>query len=414
MAAGEVLMRGNYTMPMQEYIDSFPVGFPTNAGVNVNATSAEKFSAVFACVRTYEWVMASLPLRITSKKNEEITEVKNGELHDLLYYPNKYLNAFSFMSLMNARLQLYGNAVAVIIFNTRGIPVEFIPVSWTCVNMKLSNGQPVYMIDDPEVGIKGTYLFWEVIHFKINLRNPWVGRSPITVAREAIGLGMAAENFGSDFFKKGGNLKGVLETEQSIPDNAFKDWLKRWTKNYEGSKGDHKTPLLEYGMKYKMLGVPPNDAQFIETRVHQVQDIARYFGPPPSIIGENSRNTFLNGEQQDIQFGKYCISPLCKMEESELESKLMDRKSQEKFDIRFDLDYLLRGDMLTRARSEQILVSSGIFTRNEARKLENKTPLAGLDEPLNPAFLTGKTEATGNGQPATGEEDPDKNYKPTK
>lgn len=389
--AAHVLARGTYSMPVKEYNVQFPIGGTTKSGVQINATSAQKFSAVFACVRTYEWVMASLPMRITTNKGGKITELKAGDIYNLLHYPNKYLNAFTFMGLMNARLQLYGNAVAVIVRNRRGIPVELIPVDWYAVSIRLIDGQPVYFINDIEANINGTFLYWQVIHFKINSRNGWTGLSPIGVARESVGLGLAAEGFGSDFFSKGGNLKGALETEGHIPDKEFKDWKNRWDKYYGGPVGDHTTPILEWGMKYKALGIPPNDAQFLETRVHQVQEVARFFGTPPSIIGENSRNTFTNGEQQDIQFGKYSISPLCKGQESELEMKLMDRTNQEKTDIKFNLTELLRGDMLSRARYEQTLVSSGIITRNEAREIEGRAPLDGLDEPLNPAFLTGNT-----------------------
>jgi HK97 family phage portal protein len=378
-------------MPVSEHKAEFPFGGITNAGVSVNATSAQKFSAVFACVRTYEQVMASLPIRITGKIDGKISDIKEGELYNLLQYPNKYLNRFSFMGLMNARVQLHGNAVAVIIFDKKGNPVELIPVEWSSVNIRLIKNQPVYVINDPETGIVGPYLYWQVIHFKINTRNGWIGMSPISAAREAIGLGLAAESFGSDFFQKGGNVKGVLETEGHIPDKEFDAWKKRYDKYYTGAAGDHTTPVLEYGMKYKQLGIAQNDAQFLETRVHQIQDVARFFGLPPSVIGENSRNTFTNGEQQDIQFVKYGLSPLCKSEETELEFKLLTRDNQEKFDIKFNLNGLLRGDMITRARFGQIMVQSGTYTRNEVREIEDMAPLDGLDKPLEPAFLTGKT-----------------------
>lgn len=391
-SAFHIMRRGTYIMPVSEHKDLFPQFGVSASGVSVSASSAQKFSAVFGCVRTYEWVMASLPLRITAKQKGKLIQVDEGNIYDLLSYPNKYLNAFSFIGLMNARLQLYGNALAVIIFNDKGIPVELIPIDWGSVRLVLVKGEPIYLIDDRETGIKGTYLSWQVIHFKINSRNGWQGLSPISVARESIGLGMAADSFGSDFFNKGGNLKGVLETEGHMRDEEFKTWKKRWDAYYTGSRGDHTTPILEFGMKYKPLGIPPNDAQFIETRVHQVQEIARFFGVPPSLIGENSRNTFTNGEQQDIQFVKYSLSPLCKSEEAELEFKLTDRLNKDKLDIKYNLDWLLRGDMLSRARYEQTLVSSGILTRNEAREIEGKPPLPGLDEPLNPAFLTGKSK----------------------
>jgi HK97 family phage portal protein len=184
----------------------------------------------------------------------------------------------------------------------------------------------------------------------------------------------------------------VLETEGHIPDKEFDLWKKRWDKYYSGSAGDHTTPVLEWGMKYKGLGINQNDAQFLETRVHQVQDVARFFGLPPSVIGENSRNTFTNGEQQDIQYVKYALSPLCKSQETELEFKLLNRFDQEKMDIKYNLNALLRGDMITRARFGQIMVQSGTYTRNEVRDIEDMPPLEGLDKPLEPAFLTGKTK----------------------
>lgn len=386
-------------MPANEYralYGAIAANGESNSGITVNATTAQKFSAVFACVRTYEMVMASLPIRVTGREDGKIVDKSDGPIYELLHYPNRYLNRFTFIGLMNAILQLKGNAVAVITFDKKGIPVELTPVDWDCVRMVLQEKEPVYVIDDPEAGVKGTYLGWEVIHFRINSRNGWTGLSPISAARESIGLGLAADRFGADFFRKGGNLKGVLETDGHLGDEEFRKFKEHWDAYYTGQAGDHTAPVLEYGMKYKPLGIPPGDAQFIETRVHQVQDIARFFGIPPSVIGENSKNAFTSAEQQDIQFVKYSLFPLCKSQEVELEHKLMNRFDQEKIDIKFNLDGLLRGDMITRARYEQTLVASGIITRNEAREIEGKEPLPGLDEPLNPAFLTGKQEMLNN------------------
>jgi HK97 family phage portal protein len=394
-AAANILSRGTFTMPVSEYKQSFTPTAISEAGITVNTSTSQTYSAVFACVRIYEWIMGSLPIRVTQMQDGKLIDLTDGPVYSLLNFPNKYLNRYSFFSLMNARLQLYGNAVAVIMFENN-IPTSLIPVDWSSVNIRLINGEPVYVINDIETGIKGPFLSWQVIHFKINSRNGWIGMSPLSAARESIGLGMAADKFGSSFFRKGGNLKGTLETDNHIGDKEFDAWKKRWEKYYGGSIGDHETPVLEYGMKYKPIGIPPNDAQFLETKIFQIQDVARFFGLPPSVIGENSRNTFSNGEQQDIQYVKYALSPICKMEEDELEFKLMSRDAQNKENISFNLDTLLRGDMLSRARYEQTLVSAGILTRNEAREIENKPALPGLDKPLDPAFLTGKQNNQNN------------------
>lgn len=300
------------------------------------------------------------------------------------------MNSFSFIELMNARLQLHGNSYAVIKFDLKGEPYNLIPVDSGCVTVKVFNGEPFYIINDPEMGIKGTLMYWEVLHFKMLSRNGMTGMSPIAAAREGIGLGLAAEKFGADFFQKGGNLKGVLETDNHLDDKIFKAWKAHWEKFYGGSVGDHTTPILEYGLKYKQLGIPPNDAQFIETRVFQLQDIARFFNMPPSLIGDLSRATFSNGEQQDLQFAKYSLRPLLKHQEVEFEQKLVNLKDEGTISIKYNMDGLLRADMKTRAAYEQTLVTSGILTRNEAREIENREPLEGLDTPLDPAFLTGK------------------------
>lgn len=388
--AASVLLRGSFVLPVSECRSESGIGGTSVAGVTVNATSAQKFSAVFACIRTYEQIMGALPIRVTGIVNGKLTDLSDGNTYNLLHTPNKYMNRYSFMALMNAWVQVHGNAVAVIIHDSKGIPVELIPVEWSSVRVKLIERQPVYTIDDKNSGIKGTFLHWQVIHFKINSRNGHVGVSPIGFAKQSIGLGLAAETFGAEFFEKGGNLKGVIETEGHMKDAEFLEWKKRFKTHYQGAGSNQETPILEYGMKYKALGVPPQEAQFLETRIHQIQDVARFYGLPPSVIGENSRNTFTNGEQQDIQFVKYSLTPLCKSEELELEFKLMPRNTSVQENIKFNVDWLLRGDMNARSRYEQTLVQAGVLTRNEAREIENRAPLPGLDEPLDPAFLTGK------------------------
>jgi HK97 family phage portal protein len=388
--AAEALFRGTFVMPVGDYKAEHSVMAAAVAGVTVNATSAQKFSAVFACIRTYEQIMGSLPIRVTGIKNGALTDLTDGNTYNLLHTPNKYMNRYSFMALMNAGVQIHGNAVAVIFHNSAGNPVELVPVEWSSVKVVLVDRQPIYIIDDRNTGIKDTFMHWQVIHFRINSRNGHSGISPISFARQSIGLGMAAEKYGAQFFEKGGNLKGVLETDSHMSDPEYVSFKQRWNEVYTGPDSNHDTPVLEYGLKYKPLGFSPHDSQFIETRINQVQDVARCFGLPPSVIGENSRNTFTNGEQQDIQFVKYSLSPLCKSEELELEFKLMPRNSKVQENIKFNLDWLLRGDMNARSRYEQTLVQAGILTRNEAREIENRGPLPGLDEPLDPAFLTGK------------------------
>jgi HK97 family phage portal protein len=232
-------------------------------------------------------------------------------------------------------------------------------------------------------------------------RNGIVGISPLDKAREAIGLGLAAENYGARFFGKGGNYKAVMETDKQLDDPEWKKFNKRIN-----SYTDHDIPLLEYGIKYKDIGISPEQAQFVSSRTFQLQDIARFFNVPPHIIGDLSRATFSNIEHQDIQFVKYSLRSLLKRQEVELETKLAPMDGTEKPDIKYILDGMLRGDTKTRAAYYQALVPLGIITRNEAREEENRSPLPGLDEPLNPANITGKSAEP---KPPA---DPDEDIKP--
>jgi len=373
-----------YTMPIADY--KFMDTIKSEAGISVTPDSALKLSAVYACVRILSEIPASLPISVTSRdKSGKIIDLSDGPIYQLLHAPNGYMNNFTFTELMNANMQLSGNAVALIIRNGNGYPIKLIPVSWNSTEVKLYKGDVYYIIDDRLVEIKGTFHSTDIIHYKMLSRNGIVGIAPLDKAREAIGLGLAAEHYGAKFFGKGGNYKAVMETDKQMDEPEWKKFYKRLQ-----SYTDHDIPLLEYGVKYKDIGISPEQAQFVSSRTFQLQDIARFFNVPPHIIGDLSRATFSNIEHQDIQFVKYSLRSILKRQEVELETKLAPLDGTDKPDIKHVLDGLLRGDTKTRADYYQKLVPLGVLTRNEARAEENRSPLPGLDEPLNPANITGK------------------------
>ena len=365
-------------------------------GFTVNAASAEKFSAVFACVRTYERIMSSLPIEVKAQGKAGKPDVDVTPISRILSKPNSYQDWASFISYMTASLELKGNALALI-RSKNAMPSALMPIPWDCCNVLVNEaGEPVYDITDPDLKIYDRFDAPDVIHFKINNRTRYYGLSPIEVAANSIGLGLSAEHFGSSFFSQGGNIKGVLETEKNLSEENLKAIRKEWNDFYTGEANAHKTPLLEGGLKYRPIGISPNEAQFIETRVFEVQEVARFFGVPPSLIGENSRNTFSNGEQQNLQFLTYSIAPLCTIMEKEMEAKLLKDADRDKVDIKFNLNSLMRGDMAARASFAQTMCSTGIYTRNEIRAMEGLQPLQGLDDPLDPAYLTGKNQQQDN------------------
>ncbi|RPJ55595.1 MAG: phage portal protein, partial [Dehalococcoidia bacterium] len=223
------------------------------------------------------------------------------------------------------------------------------------------------------------------------------GRGPIQVAKDNIGLGLAAEKFGAKFFKKGGNLKSVIETPGHLGDKEFREWKARWEEFYTGEMGDHVTPVLEYGMSYKALGIPPEAAQFLQTREFSITDVSRWFNLPPHMLHDLTRSTFSNIEHQDIQMVKYSLRPIVKRQENELESKLLLPKERGKLVIRYNMDALLRGDLASVTAHIKEMVLTGVYNPDEGRALLNKNPRPGGSEYYTPANIVGKNNNQSNG-----------------
>lgn len=359
------------------------------SGISVTQESALKLSATWACIRLLSELPASLPIDVFEEKGEHRSPVDHWS-KELLMNPSPLMNRFSFHETMNGWLQGWGNGYALIDMGKYNPGISLIPLHPKGVEPVISQGKIFYKVKDELTGISGTFFRDEIIHYKMFSTDGIQGKSPIMVAKENIALGLAAEKFGSRFFRRGGNLKAVIESENHMSDEDFKEWKRRWENYYQGDTGDHQTPILEYGLKYKPLGIDPEAAQFIATRQFQLTEVCRIFNVPPHLIGDLSRATFSNIEHQDLQFVKYTLRPILRRQEMELEEKLLDPKERGRIRIRFNLDGLLRGDLTTLTTHIVQLVNNGTITRNEGRALLNRNPLSGLDVPLDPANITGK------------------------
>ena len=221
------------------------------------------------------------------------------------------------------------------------------------------------------------------LHFKDISYDGIIGQSRVSLASDAINLGISAEQFGKEFFDKGGHSKGVIEMDGIMGADAFTVFKKRWDEN-----ANHGTPLLDGGKKYKQLTIPMEDAQFIATREFQLQDIARIFGVPVTLLGSDKSN-YNTAEALNQNFMKYSLRPMVKRYEHELESKLLgDELGQ--VNLRFNMDGILRGDTAARASYYSIMKTNKIMTTNEIRALENMNPIAGGDILENPATTSDK------------------------
>lgn len=196
-----------------------------------------------------------------------------------------------------------------------------------------------------------------------------VGYSPIAMAKNAIGMAIACEEYGASFFANGASPGGVLEHPGVLKDpTKVRD---SWNAVYQGSANAHRVAVLEEGMKFQQIGIPPEQAQFLETRKFQINEIARIFRVPPSMIGDLDRATFSNVEQLSLDFVKYTLDPWIIRWEQALCRALLSKTEKSTFFIKFNLDGLLRGDYQSRMNGYAVGRQNGWMSTNDIRQLEN-------------------------------------------
>ena len=364
--------------PKQWLLDAW--GAKTSSGATVTKETSMKFAAVLAAVSLRSSLLASFPKQVYTIQDNSKNIVREDPLFRLLAYrPNPYMNAFTFWELNNTHLDLWGNAYNIISRKRTGEVSALSPVHPQHVKIIVESNKIVYRISGTETSADGDYKMMDILHFKDISTDGINGKSRITLASEAIGLGLAAETFGAEFFGKGGHSDAVLETDSILGDEARKNFAEGWKKNI-----NHGTPLLENGIKYKSITIPPENAQFLATREFQIQDIARVFNVPPPLLFDLSRATFSNIEQQDIQFVKYGLRPMVERYENEIEWKLIPDNQIGKKEVRFNLDAMLRGDMTARSNYYTSAIASRWLNPNEVRGYENLNPYPGGEVYENP------------------------------
>lgn len=351
---------------------------PTAAGKTVNERSAMQLTAVYACVRILAEGIAGLPLHLYKcGKNGSREKAVDHPLYFLLHdEPNPEMTSFVFRETLMTHLLLYGNCYCQIIRDGRGQVAALYPLM---PNQMLvdrdEKGQLYYTYlrsgEEADTMKKGTvYLLPEdVLHIPALGFDSLVGYSPIAMAKNSIGMGLACEEYGAKFFANGAAPSGVLEHPGTIKD--ITRLRESWNAIYGGSKNAGKVAILEEGMHYSSISISPNEAQFLETRKFQVDEIARIFHVPPHMIGDLERSTFSNIEQQSLEFVKYTLNPwVCRWEQA-LTRSLLSPKEKREYSIKFNVDGLLRGDYQSRMNGYAVGRQNGWMSANDIRELEN-------------------------------------------
>lgn len=371
---------------------------PALRGLAVNNDSAMKITAFYAGIRLISENVAALP-----KSIRRFTDSGPVSSDDLPAYrlisirPNPYTNAYDFWNAITTWLEGWGNAFAIIKWSNLGVPLALYQVHPSCVTITVVNGRKWYKVvmDDPDLAfLNGTYSDDEMLHFMLVTLNGIMGVNPVVYNALSLGKNLATEQFGAEFYEKGGNIKAVMEVDGSMGDDAYNQFMR----HFKQSSANFETPLLEYGIKYKQLSVNPVAAQLIQSETFSLQDVCRILNIPPHMIGELSHATFSNIEHQTIQFVQYTLRPIVKRFEMEMESKLFASKDIGKYDVKFVLDGLLRGDTAARSTYYHNAILDGYMSRNEVRELEGLQHKEGLDEMLYPlnTGIVGKEEQSNN------------------
>lgn len=351
---------------------------PTAAGKNVNERSAMQLTAVYACVRILAEGVAGLPLHLYKcGKNGSREKAVDHSLYFLLHdEPNPEMTSFVFRETLMTHLLLYGNCYCQIIRDGRGQVTALYPLMPNQMSVdRDEKGQLYYTYlrsgEEADTMKKGTvYLLPEdVLHIPALGFDGLVGYSPIAMAKNSIGMGLACEEYGAKFFANGAAPSGVLEHPGTIKD--ITRLRESWNAIYGGSKNAGKVAILEEGMHYSPISISPNEAQFLETRKFQVDEIARIFHVPPHMIGDLERSTFSNIEQQSLEFVKYTLNPwVCRWEQA-LTKSLLSPKEKREYCIKFNVDGLLRGDYQSRMNGYAVGRQNGWMSANDIRELEN-------------------------------------------
>lgn len=347
----------------------------STAGKAVNERSAMQMTAVYSCVRILSEAIAGLPLHLYMY-TEDGNKVKAVEhpLYRLLHdEPNPEMSSFVFRETLMTHLLLWGNAYAQIIRNGKGEVIGLYPLMPNKMTVDRDTSGKLYYSyqrsNEEAIQSKVILKPSDVLHIPGLGFDGLVGYSPIAMAKNAIGMAIACEEYGAKFFSNGAAPGGVLEHPGTIKDpQRIRD---SWQSTFGGSGNANKIAVLEEGMKFTPIGIAPEQAQFLETRKFQIDEIARIFRVPPHMVGDLDKSSFSNIEQQSLEFVKYTLDPWVVRWEQSIARSLLTPEEKKTYFAKFNLDGLLRGDYQSRMQGYAIGRQNGWMSANDIRELEN-------------------------------------------
>ncbi len=355
----------------------------TTSGKPVNERTAMQTTAVYACVRILAEAVASLPLHVYEYQDDGGKKlVHDHPLYYLLHdEPNPEMTSFVFRETLMSHLLIWGNAYAQIIRDGAGRVLGLYPLLPDKMDVQRDDKGNIYYVysrnsdENPMFKEYGNIRLKaeNVLHIPGLGFDGLIGYSPIAMAKNAVGMTLACEEYGASFFANGANPGGVLEHPGVLKDPS--KVRESWNSVYRGVNNAHKIAVLEEGMKYQQIGIPPEEAQFLETRKFQINEIARLYRIPPHMVGDLDKSSFSNIEQQSLEFVKYTLDPWVIRWEQSLQRSLLLPGEKGKYFIKLNVDGLLRGDYQSRMNGYAVGRQNGWFSANDIREMENMNPI---------------------------------------
>jgi HK97 family phage portal protein len=361
---------GINTPGFTEYF-AFGGGMSTASGVRVTEGNALLISTVYQCVRVIAETVASLPCFLYKRTTSGKDRAENHAVYRILHQePNPYMSPFEFKQTLQGHLCLWGNAYAEIERNGSGQVANLWPLRPDRMRLQIYDGKIFYYYITPDGGERQ---LTDVFHLRGLSTDGLIGYSPIALARETLGLAKASEEYRARFFSNDAKPGGVLMHPGILGEPAYQQLRRRWEENHQGLSNRARVAILEEGMKWQDVGVPPDDAQFIQGQEFQKSDIAAIYRVPSYKIGLLKPGTvsYASVEQQAIDFVTDCIRPWLICWEQRATLSLLTPTERRVLFAEFMIDALLRGDSDSRARFYQALFNMGVLTINEIREREN-------------------------------------------
>ena len=368
----------------------FGGGSATLAGTKVDERAALNTTTVLACVRLLSGTIGSLPCVLYQKKGDKRVPAENHPLYSVLKNDaTDETTAMAFFETTQMHEELWGNRYAQILRKKSGAVygLQLLMPDRTTVT-RGADRRIKYTTTDSE-GRQVTLDMDEVLHVPGLGFDGLVGKSPVGMMREAIGLAVASEEFGARFFGNGATMSGYLKHPGQLTPEALERLKKQWQENYTGPINAHKTVILEEAMDYQAISMPLKDTQFLEGRAFQATEIASGFGVPPTMIGLQDKTTAWGSgiEQLMLGFLIFSLRPRMIRIEQAMTRKLLSEKEKKEFYIKFNANALMRGDTKSRYEVYSIAKQNGILSTNDIRALEDLDPVESGDIYWRPANM---------------------------